>query len=128
MDTIQFPAVVVPDLHEDVATMLVDPANIRLSEDIRDTDVLIDNIIAFEKEKGTDASWIYAVKEFTHEEKVRWILSLPDPGSQLLKEGSFVFPVTVYVTLMLKVAETVGGEALYEKKELEWKMEKCMPL
>ncbi len=128
MDTIQFPALVVPDLHEDVATMLVDPVNIRLREDIKDTDVLIDNIIAFEKEKGRDASWLYAIREFTHEEKVGWILSLPDPGSQLLKEGSFVFPVTVFVTLMLKVAETVGGESLYEKKEVEWKIEKCMPL
>ena len=117
----------VPDLVTDTKTMLIDPVNIRLSEDIRETDEIIDNIITFEKEKGADASWLYAVKEFTHEEKVRWILSLPDSGSQLLKEGTFIFPVRFYVTMMLKVAETVGGEPLYEKKEVEVKLEKCMP-
>ena len=40
----------------------------------------------------------------------------------------FIFPVIVYVTMMLKVAETVSGESLYEKKQVEMKLEKCLPV
>ncbi len=128
MDTTTFPALVVPDLVADTETMLMDPVNIRLGEDIRDTDLIIDNIIAWQKERGADASWLYAVKEFSHDDKVKWIFSLPDPGRLLHAEESFIFPVTLHVTLMLKVAETVAGESLYEMKDIEKKIEKCLPV
>lgn len=118
----------VPDLVADTETMLMDPVNIRLGEDIRDTDLIIDNIIAWQKERGADASWLYAVKEFSHDDKVKWIFSLPDPGRLLHAEESFIFPVTLHVTLMLKVAETVAGESLYEMKDIEKKIEKCLPV
>lgn len=128
MDTTTFPALVVPELQIDTHEMLMDPANIRLGEDIRDTDLIIDNLIRHLKEKGADASWLFRINEFSHEDKVKWILSLPDPGKQLLSNDSFIFPVSVHVTMMLKVAETVSGESLYEKKQAEMKLEKCLPV
>ena len=118
----------VPDLVQDTDTILRDPVNIRLGQDIRDTDLLIDNIIDWEKEKGADTGWLYAVKEFSHEDKVKWILSLPDPGQLKNVEESFVFPVNLHFTQMVKVAETVSGENLFEKKDLEKRIEKCIPL
>lgn len=117
----------VPDLVQDTDTILRDPVNIRLGEDIRETDLLIDNIIAWEKEKGADTGWLFAVKEFSHEDKVKWLLSLPDPDQLTHVEEAFVFPVNLHFTQMVKVAETVAGEDLFEKKDLEKRIEKCMP-
>jgi hypothetical protein len=128
MDTITFPTLVVPDIQFDTEKALTDPVNILLNEDIRDTDVIIDSIIEHLKKQGVDASWLYAVREFSHEDKVKWIFSLPDPDRLLLTDKSFIFPVTVYETLMLKVAETVGGEPLFEKKQIERRIEKCLPV
>lgn len=127
MDTTTFPVLVVPDAKFNPDEVLVDPLNIRIGEDIRNTDLIIDNIIDHLKQKGADASWLFTVREFTHEEKVKWIFSLPDPAHILVKEDCFIFPVTVYSTVMLKVAETVTGEALYERKEVEKNLEKCLP-
>ena len=127
MDKTTFPVLVVPDVKIDSDAMLMDPVNIHIGEDIRNPDLIISNIIDHLKQKEVDASWLFTVKEFTHDEKVKWIFSLPDPDSMLLTEVSFIFPVTVYNTLMLKVAETVGGEMLYEKKEVEKTIEKCIP-
>ena len=127
METTTFPALVVPDLKFDADEMLMNPVNIRIGEDIRNPDLIIDNMIDYLKGKGADASWLFAVREFTHEEKVNWIFSLPDPGRTTMTEGSFIFPITVYSTVMLKVAETIAGESLYEKKEIMKIREKCLP-
>jgi hypothetical protein len=127
MDTITLPKVVVPDVKFDPDEMLMNPFNIHLGEDIRNPDLIIDNLIDHLKEKGADASWLFAVREFTHTEKVEWINSLPD-ASRVPKAGdNFVFPVKVYTAVMLKVAETLSGEPLYEKKEVEKTLEKCLP-
>lgn len=128
MDTTTFPAVVVPDVHVDADEMLMDPVNIHLGEDIRNPDLIIDNLIAHLKEKGVDTTWLFTVREFTHEEKAKWIFSLPDPNHMLVAEDNFIFPVSVHSAVMVKVAETLGGESLYEKKEVERLIEKCVPL
>ena len=78
METITLPKVVVPDVMFDLDEMLMNPLNIHLGEDIRNTDLIIDNLIDHLKQKGTDASWLFTVREFTHPEKVEWINSLPD--------------------------------------------------
>ncbi|MBK6936724.1 MAG: hypothetical protein IPH18_07430 [Chitinophagaceae bacterium] len=104
----------------------MDPENIHLGVDIRNPDLIIDNIIEHLNNKGVDSSWLFTVRDFNHDEKIKWILSLPDADS-IVAEGSFNFPVTIYNRFMLKVAETVGGESLYEKKEVERIIEKCMP-
>jgi aspartyl aminopeptidase len=128
MDTSTFPVLVVPDVPHDVDAMLTDSSSIHLGEDIRNPVLIIDNITAHLKEKDADTSWLHAVREFSHKEQVNWILSLPDPGHEQLTENSFVFPVTVHFTLMVKVAEAMSGESLYEKKELEKMLEKCIPV
>jgi hypothetical protein len=127
MDTISFPALVVPDVKVETEEMLTNPVNIHLGDDIRNPDLIIDNLIDHLKQKGIDANWLFTIREFTHAEKVQWILSLPDPGRTLVPADSFIFPVTVCSTVMLKVAETVAGESLYEKKEVEKTLEKCLP-
>ncbi len=105
----------------------MDPNSIRLQEDIRNPDVIIDNIINHLKEKEMDATWLFAVKEFSHADKVAWIESLPDADAGLPAADIFIVPVTMYITVMVKVAETLGGESLYEKKVLEMNLEKCLP-
>lgn len=127
MDTTTFPALVVPDETFNINAMLTDPLNIHIKEDIGNTVMIIDNIIEHLEKKEEDANWLYAVREFSHEDKIKWILSLPDASKQLLKEGSFIFPVTQCITMMVKVAETESGLPLYEKKELEIVFEKCIP-
>lgn len=127
MEATTFPALVVPDVKVEAAEMLTNPVNIRLGEDIRNPDLLIDNMIDHLKQKSADANWLFSVREFTQAEKVQWILSLPDPGRTLVPADSFFFPVTVCSTVMVKVAETLAGESLYEKKEVEKTVEKCLP-
>jgi hypothetical protein len=127
METITLPKVVVPDVMFDPDEMLMNPLNIHLGEDIRNTDLIIDNIIDHLKQKGAETSWLFTVREFTHPEKVEWINSLPDASHVLQAEGNFIFPVTVHTSVMLKVAETLSGEPLYERKEVEKTLEKCLP-
>ena len=128
MDTTTFPAVVVPHIHVDADEMLMDPINIHLGEDIRNPDLIIDNLIEYLKEKGMDTTWLFTIREFTHKEKAKWIFSLPDPTLMLIAEENFIFPVSVHSTVMVKVAETLGGESLYEKKDVERIIEKCVPI
>jgi len=127
MEATTFPALVVPDVPYDIDAMLMNPTSIRLQEDIRNPDVIIDNIINQLKEKEMDATWLFAVKEFSHADKVAWISSLPDANPGLPAADIFIVPVTMYITVMVKVAETLGGESLYEKKVLEMNLEKCLP-
>lgn len=127
MDTTTYPALVVPDVSFTIDSMLSDPSNIRIKEDIGNAVMIIDNIIEHLEKKEKNANWLYAVREFSHEDKVNWILSLPDASHQLLKEDSFIFPVKQCVTMMVKVAETESGEPLYEKRKLEITLEKCIP-
>jgi len=126
MDTMTLPEVILPDLKLQPDEMLLDPGNIRLNEDIFDTDVIIDDLINHLKKDEVDASWLFAVKEFSHEDKVKWILSLPEPERELGCMG-YLLLVTVYLYVMVKVAETAAGEPLYEKKRVEKKVEKCFP-
>lgn len=126
METTTFPTVVVPDVLITTEEMLMDPENIHLGVDIRNPDLIIDNIIEHLNNKGVDSSWLFTVRDFNHDDMIKWILSLPDAESIDAVE-SFNFPVTIYNRFMLKVAETVGGESLYEKKEVERIIEKCMP-
>lgn len=127
MDTTTYPSLVVPDVTFDIEAILTDPVNIRIKVDIGNPVMIIDNIIEHLEKKEEDANWLYAVREFSHEDKINWILSLPDANQQLLKETSFIYPVTECVTMMVKVAETESGEPLYQKKELEIKFEKYIP-
>lgn len=120
------PEVILPDLKVTSEEMLLDPENVRLNEDVRDPDVFIDEIIDLLKTDGADASWLFAVKEFSHEDKVKWILSLPEPERELGCMGYLVL-VTVYLYVMVKVAESAAGEPIYQKKQVERKVEKCMP-
>jgi hypothetical protein len=126
MDTMTFPEVILPDLKVTSEEMLLDPENVRLNEDIRDPDVIIDEIIDLLKTDGADSSWLFAVKEFSHEDKVKWILSLPEPERELGCMGYLVL-VTVYLYVMVKVAESAAGEPIYQKKQVERKVQKCMP-
>ncbi len=127
MDTATFPVLIVPDAPHNIDAMLVDPSSIYLGEEIRNPILIIDNVTAHLKEKEADTSWLHAVREFSHEEQVKWILSLPAAGHHSLTETSFIFPVTVYFTVMVKVAEAMSGDSLYEKKELEKILEKGIP-
>jgi len=127
METTTVPTVVVPDVLITTEEMLMDPENIHLGVDIRNPDLIIDNIMEHLNNKGADSNWLFTVRDFNHDDKVKWILSLPDTGSLVAPEESFNFPVTLYNRFMLKVAETVGGESLYEKKEVERVIEKCIP-
>jgi hypothetical protein len=126
MDTMTLPEVILPDLKVTPEEMMLDPENVRLNEDIRDPDVIIDEIIDLLKTDGADASWLFAVKEFSHEDKVKWILSLPEPERELGCLGYLVL-VTVYLYVMVKVAESAAGEPIYQKKQVERKVQKCMP-
>lgn len=126
MDTMTLPEVILPDLKLKPDEMLLDPENILLNEDIRDPDHLIDGIIEDLKAHEMDSSWLYAVKEFSHEDKVKWILSLPEPDRELGCLGYLVL-VTVYLYVMVKVAEDAAGDPVYQKKRVEKKVEKCMP-
>ena len=121
------PEVILPDVKLPPDEMLLDPANIRMGEDIPDADVIIDNIIDHLKKEGEDASWMFAVKEFSHEDKVKWILSLTEPGRNLVAATCYMVLITVYLYVMVKVAETAAGEPLYEKKKVEKQVEKCVP-
>lgn len=126
MDTLTVPEVILPDLKLKPDEMLLDPENIRLYEDIADPDHILDNIIAYLKTEDADASWLFAVKEFSHEDKVKWILSLPEPERELGCLGYLVL-VTVYLYVMVKVAEDAAGDPVYQKKRVEKKVEKCVP-
>lgn len=126
MDTMTLPEVIIPDLKIKPDEMLLDPENIRLQEDIRDPDHVIDGIIEDLKTHDTDSSWLYAVKEFSHEDKVKWILSLPEPDPEIGCQGSLVL-LTVHLYVMVRVAEDAAGEPLYQKKRVEKKLEKCVP-
>jgi len=126
MDTMTLPEVILPDLKIEPDEMLLDPENIRLGEDILDADVIIDEIISRLKKEEADASWLFAVKEFSHEDKVKWILSLPDAVKESDCTG-YLVPVTLYLKLMVKVAENAAGEPIYQKKQVERKVEKCVP-
>ncbi len=128
METITLPKIVVPDVKFDPEEMLTNPLNIQLGEDIRNPNLIIDNIIDHLKQKGAETSWLFTVREFTHPEKVEWINSLPDAIHVPEAEGNFIFPVTVHTAVMLKVAETLSGEPLYEKKEVEKTLDKCLPV
>jgi hypothetical protein len=128
MGTTTYPTLAIPEITADDEAILMHPDNIRLGEDIRNPDYIIDNIIYHLKNKGDKASWVFAVREFTHPEKVHWILSLPGPDSKVLPEEHHTFPITVHVTVMQKVAETSSGEPLFAKKVIEKKLEKCMPI
>jgi len=127
MDTMTLPEVILPDVKLPPDEMLLDPANIRMGEDIPDADVIIDNIIGHLKKEGEDANWMFAVKEFSHEDKVKWILSLPEPGRNLVAAGCYLVLITVYLYVMVKVAETAAGEPVYQKKKIEKQVEKCVP-
>jgi hypothetical protein len=126
MGTMTLPEIILPDLKIDADEMLLDPENIRLGEDILETDVIIDDLINHLKKDEADASWLFAVKEFSHEDKVKWILSLPEPERELGCLGYLVL-VTVYLYVMVKIGESAAGEPIYQKKQVERKVQKCMP-
>lgn len=128
METTTYPTLSIPEITTDEEALLMHPDNIHLGEDVRNPDFIIDDIIFHLKAKGDKASWVFAVREFTHAEKAHWIMSLPGPDSKVLPEEFHKFPVTVHVTLMQKVAETEHGEPLYVKKVIEKNLEKCIPV
>lgn len=120
------PEVILPDLKLQPEDMLLDPENIRLSDDIPNPDLVIDNIIDNLKSAGSDTSWLFAVREFGHEDKVKWIQSLPEPVLENGCEG-YLFFITEQHHLMVKVAEDAAGEPLYKKKMVELQVQKCVP-
>ncbi|MBL0131917.1 MAG: hypothetical protein IPP43_13070 [Chitinophagaceae bacterium] len=67
------------------------------------------------------------MKELNHADQVEWILSLPDPNLNQIPGVCYTAFVTVYISIMVKVAETTSGVSLYQKKEIERKLEKCVP-
>lgn len=93
----------------------MDPENIHLGVEIQNPDLIIDNLIEHLNNKGVDSNWLFTVKDFNQDEKVKWILSLPD-ASSIVAEDSFNFPVTIYNRFMLKVAETVSSNRCTKKR------------
>lgn len=126
MDKVEIPELVIPDMKNDPAAILKEPSTILLGEDIRDPDLQIDMLISRFKADGDDALWLDRVKSLTHEEKVKWILSLPEPQRALGCLGYLVI-VTVYLTVMVMVGVSATGDPIYEKRQVEKKVEKCMP-
>jgi len=126
MDKAELSELVIPEMKNDPAAIFNEPSTILLGEDIRDPDQQIDMLISRFKADGDDALWLDRVKAFTHEEKVKWILSLPEPQRALGCMG-YPVPVTVYQTLMVLAGESASGDPVYEKRQVERKLEKCMP-
>lgn len=126
MDKVEIPELVIPEMKNDPAAILNEPSTILLGEDILDPDQQIDMLISRFKAEGDDALWLDRVKAFTHEEKVKWILSLPEPQRALGCMGYLVL-VTVYLTVMVMVGVSATGDPIYEKRQVEKKVEKCMP-
>jgi len=123
MDKAELPELVIPDIKNDPEAILKDPSTILLGEDISDPDQHIDMLISRFKADCDDALWLDRVKAFTHEEKVKWILSLPEPQRALGCMGYLVL-VTVYLTVMVVVGISAAGDPIYEKRRVEKKGEK----
>ncbi|MBK7434319.1 MAG: hypothetical protein IPI66_10695 [Chitinophagaceae bacterium] len=126
MDTTTLPEIIIPELKTDMETLLQDPKNIRLKEDINDPDAFIDELIARFRADGDDAIWLDKVKAFDHNGKVEWILSLPEPQREIPCMG-YVMIVVIYITLMVMVGLSAAGIPIYEEKKVPKKVEKCVP-
>jgi hypothetical protein len=126
MNTLTLPEVIIPELEKDLLEYLENPETIRVAKDIPDADMVIDKLAADLKAAGEDTAWLSAVNEFTHEEKIKWLLSLPDVKRNLSCLGVLTL-ITVYLTVMILVAHSAAGEPIYQKKVVPQQVQKCVP-
>mgnify|MGYP000912762872 FL=1 len=126
MDTATLPEIIIPDLKKDPEELLLSEETIYVGQDIPNADAIIDNIISDFKSSDSDTTWLHAVKEFSHAEKVNWILSLPDTDRNLGCLGTLAY-VTVYITVMIMVAIDAAGDPVYKKEVVPKQVQKCVP-
>lgn len=126
MDTATLPEIIIPDIKMSPEDMLNAPTTIGLSKDIADPDRIIDELISRFRADGNDAIWLDKVKGLEHQDKVQWLLSLPDPDRNIGCMGYLVIIVT-YLTIMVAIGTGLNGETIYEQRKVEKKVEKCVP-
>jgi hypothetical protein len=108
------------------AVKLQDPISFTLPDDIRNPDDYIDEIEKSFISEGIVAPEISVLRTLNHDEKVRWLLSLPEPDREFGCLGTIII-VTVYLCVMVIVGTTAAGDPIKEKKCEEKKVPKCVP-
>jgi len=122
------PELNIPDVKFDPDTVLSDPSTITRETDIPDADEVISKLIEDFKKEGLETAWLEPVKGFTHEDKVKWIMSLPETSRLEPMTCLGILAVyTMYVTIMIMVAIDAAGDPVYKEKVVEKKVTKCVP-
>jgi len=102
-----------------------EPISFPVKEDIENPDGVIDEIIEAYKDDPEAAQEFASLKGLEHDEKVQYLLSLPDADREL---GclSYVFIIVTYACVMVIVGTWPDGKPKKKKKCKTKKVKKCV--
>jgi len=108
------------------AIALRNPISFQLPDDIPNPDNYIDEIANACGDDEVTKAELTVIRALNHEEKVQWLLSLPDFDREIGCLG-YVLIVTVYICTMVIIGITAAGDPIKEKKCEEKQVSKCVP-
>lgn len=102
------------------------PEEIIVNQDIKDPDVYLDQFInACARDSGEIAT-LKAIKSLSHDEKVKWLLSLK-PNDRLEPLTTCILVLVTTTVIVVIGYEIVNGveRAITERQEVQQEVERC---
>jgi hypothetical protein len=110
---------------------LTNPETFRIADEIREPDRYIDEIAAAFADDEESVARFKTIKALSHEEKVHWLLSLPDHDSSKGEPvgcAGVILVIIVYFCVMAIIGyEAATGKPIKEKKCTPKEVKKCVP-